>query len=331
LLKLLDDSGCSGVGMDCSIVPSKRYPEMSIISTTDFFFPLVEDPYLQGRIACANVLSDMYALGVVDIDNVLMLLAASIDMPQKSRDICTKLIMRGFNDQASAAGTAVTGGQSVHNPWPLIGGVAKSCVKAVDYIMPTGAVTGDVLVLTKPLGTQIAVNVQQWRRKNNEAWRDECTPLISVEDAQRMFGVAQQSMATLNRQGAVLMHKYGAHGATDVTGFGFLGHASNLASNQIAPVHFRLHTLPLIRHTAIINKQVNDWGLLEGYAAETSGGLLVALPSREIAEAFLADLKSSGQQPAEWGWIVGDVCDASAESLDARSASIIAEPTIVDV
>jgi hypothetical protein len=67
--------------MDCSIVPSKKYPDMSIISTTDFFFPLVESPYEQGRIACTNVVSDMYALGVVDIDNILMLIAASLDMP----------------------------------------------------------------------------------------------------------------------------------------------------------------------------------------------------------------------------------------------------------
>ena len=62
--------------MDCSIVPSKRYPDFSVISTTDFFFPLVESPFEQGRIACANVLSDMYALGVTDVDNVLMLIAA---------------------------------------------------------------------------------------------------------------------------------------------------------------------------------------------------------------------------------------------------------------
>ena len=113
LLRLLDGAGCEGVGMDCSIVPCKRYPEMSVISTTDFFFPLVEDPYEQGRIACCNVLSDMYALGVVDVDNVLMLIAASLDMPQKMREICTRHMMRGFCDQAKAAGTAVTGGQSV--------------------------------------------------------------------------------------------------------------------------------------------------------------------------------------------------------------------------
>jgi selenide,water dikinase len=114
---LLDGIG-EGVGMDCSIVPAKRYPDMKVISTTDFFFPLVEDPYLQGRIACCNVLSDMYALGVVDVDNVLMLIAASLDMPGAARLLVTKEMMRGFNDQARAADTAVTGGQSVLNPWP---------------------------------------------------------------------------------------------------------------------------------------------------------------------------------------------------------------------
>ena len=315
--------------MDCSIVPSKRYPEMSVISTTDFFFPLVEDPYMQGRIACANVLSDMYALGVVDIDNVLMLLAASLDMPQPARDLCTRAMMRGFNDQARAAGTAVTGGQSVLNPWPIIGGVAKSCVKAVDYIMPVNARAGDVLVLTKPLGTQVAVNVHQWRRKNNSAWADECAAFMSVDDARRLFDTAQRSMATLNREAAVQMHAHGARAATDVTGFGLLGHACNLASNQLEAVHFRVHTLPLMRGAQAVNERVNDFGLLDGYSAETSGGILAALPGREAAEQFLASLRASGQQPPEWGWIIGDVVEAGA--LAPRSASISADRVIIEV
>src|SRR4051794_41167438 len=112
--------------MDCSVVASHKYPDMCIVSTTDFFFPLVEDPYVQGRIACCNVLSDMYAMGVDEVDNVLMLLAASIDMPEPDRSVCTRLIIRGFDDTCKLAGTAVTGGQTVKNPWPIIGGVAKS-------------------------------------------------------------------------------------------------------------------------------------------------------------------------------------------------------------
>ena len=121
LLRLLDGIGSDAIGMDCSIIPSQKYNNFFIVSTTDFFYPLVEDPYLQGRIGCANVLSDMYALGVIHIDNVLMIIAASTEIESKSRDIVTRQMMIGFNDCCLLANTNVTGGQSVLNPWPIIG------------------------------------------------------------------------------------------------------------------------------------------------------------------------------------------------------------------
>ena len=121
LLDLLEGIGSDAIGMDCSIVPSQRYKDFFVVSTTDFFYPLVEDPYLQGRVGAANVLSDMYALGVVHIDNVLMILAASLDIDEKSRNIVTRNMMKGFSDCCKLANTDVTGGQSVLNPWPIIG------------------------------------------------------------------------------------------------------------------------------------------------------------------------------------------------------------------
>ncbi len=93
-----------------------------------------------------------YAVGVSDCDFMLMLLAASNQMTPEDRDICTKLMIKGFHDQATAAGTIVTGGQTVINPWPIIGGVATSAVFEKDVIKPDGAVAGDVVILTKPLG-----------------------------------------------------------------------------------------------------------------------------------------------------------------------------------
>src|SRR5689334_18944693 len=99
----------SGHGMDSSVIPSQKYKDFFMVSTTDFFYPSVEDPYnqvlhpllllrlRQGKIACANVVSDMYAMGVVDVDNILMILAASRDMDEKHRDIVTKLMMKGFD------------------------------------------------------------------------------------------------------------------------------------------------------------------------------------------------------------------------------------------
>ena len=81
--------------MDASITPL-RHSGLSLVQTTDFFYPLVEDPYMQGKIACANVLSDLYAMGVTECDNMLMLLAVSTKMTEKERDVVVPLIMRGF-------------------------------------------------------------------------------------------------------------------------------------------------------------------------------------------------------------------------------------------
>ena len=135
----------------------------------------------QGKITCANVLSDLYALGVVDCDNMLMLLAASRKLSDKENDIVLKLIMKGFNgyiylfqltwciDTAKEAETEVTGGQTVNNEWLLMGGVAISMCSEKEFIMPVNAVPGDVIVLTKPLGTQVAVLMYSWLSKE-EKW-----------------------------------------------------------------------------------------------------------------------------------------------------------------
>ncbi len=154
---MLEGIGSDAIGMDCSIVPSQKYKDFYIVSTTDFFYPLVEDPYLQGRVGAANVLSDMYALGVVHIDNVLMILAASLDIEEKSRNIVTRRMMMGFNDCCLLGNTNVTGGQSVLNPWPIIGGVAKSMTMKTDFIEPYNGEIGDILILTKPLGLYLNI------------------------------------------------------------------------------------------------------------------------------------------------------------------------------
>lgn len=300
--------------MDCSVIPSKKYKDFYVVSTTDFFYPLVEDPYLQGRIACCNVLSDMYALGVVEVDNLLMLLAASLDMSVQDREIVTKMMIKGFNDLATEAKTQVSGGQTVLNPWPIIGGVAKSICRSEDIIMPRNAQVGDVLVLTKPLGTQIAVNVKQWISQKKP------TEFISDKEAFRAYAIACESMGRLNRNGAILMHKYGAHAATDVTGFGILGHANNLNSNQTADVSFILHTLPVIRGMTAVGERFPFFKLMQGKSAETSGGLLICLPA-DKATAFIEELEKLDGQPA---WIVGRVVAG-----DGKRQAVIAEDVAV--
>ena len=120
------------------------------------------------------------------------------------------------------------------------------------------------------------------------------------------------------------MYECKAHAATDVTGFGILGHAANLASNQKDKVKFVIHTLPILRGMAKVSKQHEYFKLLQGYSAETSGGLLVCL-SKANAQRFIERIQQVEGQPA---WIIGDVVSSTDE---ARSAALVSNPTILEV
>lgn len=308
-----------GIGMDASVTPL-RHGGLSLVQTTDFFYPLVEDPYIMGRIACANTLSDLYAMGVVDCDNLLMLLSVSTKMTEHERDTVIPLMIRGFKDTAEEAGCQVTGGQTVMNPWIIIGGVATAVCQPSQLIMPHDSVPGDVLVLTKPLGTQVAVNAHQWL-SHADRW-SRIKLVVTSEDVKKAYARAMNSMARLNSPAARLMHKYGAHGATDVTGFGLLGHAQNLARIQKHDVSFVIHNLPVIAKMAAVAKACgNMFQLMQGNSAETSGGLLICLP-REQAAAYCKDIeKQEGYQ----AWIIGIVEKGN------RTARIIDRPRVIDV
>ena len=171
---------------------------------------------MQGRIGAANVLSDLYAEGVEYCDFMLMLLAASRDMPANERNICTREMIRGFRDACDEAEVPITGGQTVLNPWPIIGGVATSIVAEGEFVKSDGAQVGDVLVLTKPLGTQIAANVHQWRREEHRLWT-KCLEkeILTEQEAEDMMHQAVLSMARLNRNGGRIMRKYDGHACTD--------------------------------------------------------------------------------------------------------------------
>jgi len=308
--------------MDASVTPIPGKVDTFLAQTTDFFYPLVDDPYMQGRIACANVLSDLYAMGVINCHNMLMLLAVSKDMTDKERDIVIPMMMQGFQDTAQEAGCLVTGGQTVVNPWVTVGGVASSVCSREDIIMPEGARVGDVLVLTKPLGTQVAVNAHQWLEEGGEKWskvENGGTTIKTVTDGYR---AATLSMARLNLTGAKLMHKHGAKAATDVTGFGILGHAANLSENQIEGVEMVLHTLPIIKGmVGIANTMGNMFQLLQGYSAETSGGLLMAISPANAKELLQELLLIEGKD----AWIIGDVKEGKG------TARIVDNPTIIEV
>jgi len=310
--------------MDCSIVPLKRQG-LSMVSTTDFFYPLVDDPYVQGMIGACNVLSDMYALGVTDIDNVLMILASSTRMEQKTRDIVTRKMIEGFSDLCKSAGVEVTGGQTVVNPWPIIGGTAMSCCSADEFILPVNAVPGDVLVLTKALGTQVAVNVNEWIQLKDQTYWEKAQAVLTLEEAYVAFQKASDSMIRINKNASKLMHKYSAHAATDITGFGILGHATNLAKNQKSSVDFQIHTLPIISKMEQVDDIFHWFSLEAGYSSETSGGLFIALPAAN-AEKFCCEIEELDHQPA---WIIGQV--VVAKEPGNNSAVILDDKKIISV
>jgi len=308
-----------GIGMDCAVIPI-RHGGLVLIQTVDYFYPLVDDPYITGKITCANVLSDLYAMGVTECDNMLMILAVSQKMTDKERDVVIPLIMRGFRDTAFEAGTQITGGQTVQNPWLTVGGVATSICQPTEYIIPDNAVVGDVLVLTKPLGTQVSCIAYQWLEQSDRWSRIKL--VVTEDDVRKAYLRSMDSMGRLNRVASRLMHKYNAHGATDVTGFGLLGHAQNLAKVQKNEVSFVIHNLPVIAKMAAVAKACgNMFQLLQGHSPETSGGLLICLP-REQAAAYCKDIeKQEGYQ----AWIIGIVEKGN------RTARIIDKPRVIEV
>jgi len=331
------------IGLDCSINPLD--PSLFVedaendyvnVATTDFFYPLVDEPYSQGEIACANVLSDLYAQGCEKCDYMLMLVGQSREIPSEYREKATLLMMRGFADKAREAGTVVTGGQTVLNPWPIIGGVAsrvcrkpKSGSPPTDYLESHHIKPGHILVLTKPLGTQIAVNLHQWLRKSSSSL-DSVSSLISKSQIEKVYQKSIESMKFLNKNASILMKKHGATGCTDVTGFGILGHAYNLSKSQISAVTLQIDTLPILSNLDQVDlalKHGNLFKLVKGRSSETSGGLLIAFPDLPSAKAFLTDFaKTSTPFP---GWIVGKAVSRQSDSDDY--AHVTESPSIISI
>lgn len=127
------------VGIETPDVSTVKVPPYTLVSTVDFFYPLVESPYMYGRIALCNTLSDLYAMGISNIRDVLMILGVSTDMSELEKDVATTLMIQGFTEAAEQAQTQVGGGQTVYNPWPMMGGCAIAVVEEGNFIMPNYA------------------------------------------------------------------------------------------------------------------------------------------------------------------------------------------------
>lgn len=307
------DDGFIGSGMDCAVIPLARHKNYFLVQTVDFFYPLVNDPKIMGKIALSNVLSDIYAVGVTTFDKLNMIVSVSTEFSELEQDVIVPQIVEGFLESAKEAGIRVHVQSISYNPWCIIGGIASSLCTEAEIIMPSNAKDGDAIVLTKPLGTQLATNAYLWMEEKNDKYI-KISARLSDDDIKKTFNMAVKSMTFLNKIAAQLMHKYNAHAATDVTGFGILGHAKNLARFQKDKISFALNKLPIITNVVTIGEILGqDIKLKSGRAVETSGGLLICL-SADKAKAFCDDFFTLSNKEQQ-AWVIGSV--KAAEDRDA--------------
>ena len=253
-------------------------PDRALVATIDFFTPIVDDPYAYGAIAAANALSDVYAVGARPL---FALGVTAFPRAKLSAGLLEKIV-RGGADKMTEAGVAVVGGHSVDDAEPKFGYAVIGEVNPANAIDHEGARAGDVLFLTKALGSGLVATAIK---------RGLCPP--DVEQA------AIAVMTTLNRAASEAMVEAGARAATDVTGYGLIGHLANLRGG--ADVNFK--AVPFIegardlamrdlfpdgsrRNHAAYRDQVDWSGLGETEQmmlcdAQTSGGLLVAIPAEK--------------------------------------------------
>jgi selenide, water dikinase len=277
-------------------------PDRALVATVDFFTPIVDDPAEFGAIAAANALSDVYAMGA----RPLFALGITAFPREKLSTGLLEKIVAGGASKMSEAGIAIVGGHSVDDPEPKFGYTVIGEVHPDRVIKNDGARPGDVLYLTKPLGSGLVATAIK---------RGLCPPALERE--------AVAVMAQLNRAASEAMVAAGATAATDVTGYGFIGHLANIkggADIQLSEVPFMAGVRDLAerdlfpsgsrRNHAAYRDQVKWDGISELDQmmlcdAQTSGGLLVAVP-QEKAARFKSAMDSAPYKPARVGTITGD-------------------------
>jgi selenide, water dikinase len=275
-------------------------PERALVVTADFFTPIVDDPYEFGRIAAANALSDVYAMGARPL-----LALNLVGFPRRLLGhSLLEEILRGGGEMVREAGALVLGGHSVDDPEPKYGLCVVGLVEPDAVVRNSTARAGDALVLTKPLGTGVIA-----------------TAVKSEQAPPEVVAAAVASMTTLNRAAAEAMIRHGVHACTDVTGFGLLGHLRELAFASGLSARIDAGAVPLLPGAADLvtaghipggtRRNARDladavewdapdaddgttrWLLLD---AQTSGGLLIALPPERAAD-LVAELRA-GSAPA---------------------------------
>ena len=304
-----------------------------LVQTVDFFTPVVDDPYLFGQIAAANALSDVYAMGARP---VLALALAAFPTTALPPEVLQE-ILRGGVEKVLEAGAVVGGGHSIDHDIPLYGLAVTGLAEESRITRNAGARAGDALVLTKPLG--IGVTVCAGRADT-----------IASEGVGRIFHRrlladgelegAAAAMTALNRAAAEAMDGFEIHAATDVTGYGLLGHAHEMMDASGATAEIAIEAIPLLpaaRRLAAagiapdgsrvnvrnmkprveIGHGVTEDDFLLLCDAQTSGGLLVALPG-ESAEAYAARCRENGAASAS---VIGRVVERGEKLLRVKKGS----------
>ena len=289
---------------------------LALVQTVDFFPPIVDDPYFFGQIAAANAISDVYAMGGRPLTALNIVGFPVGKMP---KEVLTG-ILKGGNEKIEEAGAVVVGGHSIKDNELKYGVAVTGVVDPKRIVSNGGAREGDVLFLTKPLGTGIITT----GIKRNAVDPDLTRRVVD-------------QMAALNRTAAELMLKYGVHAATDITGYGLLGHSFEMAGASAVAFEIFANRLPILEEAlALAGQGMNPGGandnraFLEGrvqvdsdldknlehvlYDPQTSGGLLIALPP-DRAEEFSAALRDH-DLPSE---AIGRAVKAATVALFVRT------------
>ncbi len=284
--------------------------QQAIISTADFFPPVVDDPYVFGAIAAANALSDVYAMG----GQALMAINL-VAWPDDLDYAILSEILQGGTDIVAQAGGVIAGGHTVTDKEPKYGLAVTGIVHPARILTKGGAQPGDLLILSKPLGTGLITTAHK---------RD----LVEASDLE----AAIKFMMQLNRKASEALQRPGVHAVTDITGFGLLGHAWEMAAQSLAGMLFDYDALPVLPHVhryaelgcvpggtyrneAFLAPHVRIAGRLDEYARallwdpQTSGGLFAAIdPAIWPALAELA--------PDVRFWRVGEVTGRVQDEAD---------------
>lgn len=288
-----DFSGCEDAGL------FRIGDGRLLVQTVDFFPPIVDDPFRFGRIAAANALSDIYAMGGRPITAL-----ALVSFPVKALGLDhLRAMMEGGLDALAEAGCALVGGHSIEESEPKLGYAITGLVSPDKAWRNNTLVEGLALILTKPIGTGLV----------NMAIRAECASAEAV-------AASEASMSRLNKTAAEVLGGYPVAACTDVTGFGLAGHAAEMASGRVCGLRLSLSALPLLpgaeEYAAMGLVPEGTWRNKEGrshalretdklspvaldllFDPQTSGGLLAALPEAVAAEA-LATLRAAGADAA---------------------------------